>query len=309
MKRTVEYICPFVPAELISAWGLSPCRKKLAGNPDGADVDAAHNSSVPRHNLSAGVCPIAESMLFEFSATAAAGVIFSTTCDQMRRAHEIFAERRPDVSTFLLNVPASWQDAACGKYYLAELDRLGEFLCKIGGRRPDDKTLADIIRTYAKLREENIVAESKKDCRIKVAIVGSELRREDDWIFSYVRDCGGEIVFDATCNGEMCLPSSVVPACVDDDPLRALAEMYFDMPHPSQRPDSKFFDYVSANVERRKIDGVVLVRMSWCDTCHGFARRLKQKLALPFLEISEADQADGKAHIQNRLSAFMEMFK
>jgi len=305
MNRKIEYICPFVPAELISAWGFEPVRKKLIGGE--LQENATENSVRPHHNLSAGVCPIAESMLFEFAQTSAAGVIFSTTCDQMRRGWEIFAELRGDVPSFLLNVPASWTDPACLEYYKSELERCGEFLCKIGGRQPDAKTLTNTIRRYAKQREELVATKDRNDSGINIAIVGSELRQEDDWIFDYVHEFGGQVVLDATCNGEMVLPGSELPDSLDDDPLDVLAEMYFALPHPHQRPDSKFFDYVTTQVTERKIEGVILIRKPWCDTCHGFARRLKQKLSIPLLEITDTDQPTAKAHIQNRLSAFGEM--
>ena len=305
MSRKIEYICPFVPAELIAAWGFEPVCKKLIGGE--AQDNTTENSTKPHHNLSAGVCPISESMLYEFAQTSAAGVIFSTTCDQMRRAHEIFLELRGDIPSFLLNVPVSWQDPACVKYYRSELERLGEFLSRIGGRRPDAKTLADTIRRYAKQREELYTAKNRNESRINIAFVGSELRQEDDWIFSYVHQFGGQVVLDATCNGEMVLPGCVLPDGLDDDPLGTLAEMYFALPHPHQRPDSKFFDYVTTQIIQRNVKGVILIHMSWCDTCHGFARRLKQKLSVPLLQIAEADQPTAKAHIQSRLSAFGEM--
>lgn len=306
MTRRIEYVCPFVPAELISAWGFTPCRKKLSGQ---TATETTENSLAQHHNLSAGVCPVAESAIFEFSQTQSAGVIFSTTCDQLRRAKEIFTSHRPDVPAFLLNVPASWQDPTCLAYYRCELERLGKFLHQLGGTTPDEQKFSDIIRTGALRRKNASQSQNDNNTSIKLAIVGSELRGEDDWIFTYINELGGIVALDATFNSEMLTPPTAIPACVDSDPLGALAEMYFYMPHPFRRPDSQFFDYVALNAASRKISGVIMLRMSWCDTAHGFARRLKQKLAMPFIEISESDRSDAKAHIQNRLSAFMEMLK
>lgn len=70
--------------------------------------------------------------------------VFTTTCDQMRRVAEMIGRECP-VPSFLFHVPATWQTVgACG-LYCSELERLGRFLCRLGGAPPDRKTLVEVM--------------------------------------------------------------------------------------------------------------------------------------------------------------------
>jgi benzoyl-CoA reductase/2-hydroxyglutaryl-CoA dehydratase subunit BcrC/BadD/HgdB len=136
---TVAYTCPFVPPEWIAAHGLRPQRIVPA-------VGGACAGAMP---ASAGVCPYARSFV---NAVAAAdcrsdAVVFTTVCDQMRRAAEVFStvSGRP---VFLMNVPSTWQTPAAMGLYVDELRRLGRFLVRLGGTTPSDEHLGDVMLAY-----------------------------------------------------------------------------------------------------------------------------------------------------------------
>ncbi|MCX5676101.1 MAG: 2-hydroxyacyl-CoA dehydratase family protein [Planctomycetota bacterium] len=135
--KTVIYSSPFVPAEWIAAHGVRPRRIR----PDPA---AASPSAGPLM----GVCPYARAFMGEvLSAPAAGAAVFTTTCDQMRRAAE-WAGRGGGPPVFLMNVPATWQTPAAARLYRDELRRLGRFLVRLGGAAPSPARLAETLEAY-----------------------------------------------------------------------------------------------------------------------------------------------------------------
>ena len=78
-------------------------------------------------------------------------MVFTTHCDQMRRAAEL---RGPtDVPAFVFHVPTAWREASASEYYAAELRRLGEFLRGFGGRPPDAARLIEAMRAHEERRQ------------------------------------------------------------------------------------------------------------------------------------------------------------
>ena len=140
MAETLIYSCPFIPAEWIAAHGLRPSR-----------IMPPHPQD---RTAGAGVCPYA--WAFTRAAvleTDAAGIVVTTTCDQMRRISERIA-RDSRAPLFLFHVPTTWQTANAVQLYLDELRRLGRFLVELGGEGPDDRKLADVMMDYDARRAE-----------------------------------------------------------------------------------------------------------------------------------------------------------
>ena len=130
MPRIV-YSCPFVPAEWVTAHGFTPSR--------------VLPSAVAESRV--GACPFAQAFVHAAARSSADVVIFTTTCDQMRRASETF----PQVSrtpTFVLHVPTSCAAAGARALYGDELQRLGRFLERLGGQPPTPDALTEIIRWF-----------------------------------------------------------------------------------------------------------------------------------------------------------------
>jgi benzoyl-CoA reductase/2-hydroxyglutaryl-CoA dehydratase subunit BcrC/BadD/HgdB len=131
---------PWIPLEWIKAHGFEP-RGPGLGNPE-------EPTAVPE-----GVCAFAQHMADLARSHADAPVIFTTACDQLRRAAD--ACRAGDNSRlFLFNLPATWQTSASRRLYQAEIARLGKFLEGLGGRSPTDASLLEIIRDYEQRRAE-----------------------------------------------------------------------------------------------------------------------------------------------------------
>ena len=173
--KTVVYSSPFVPAEWIAAHGVRPRRIR----PDPAAASPSPYGPVLGAGPIMGVCPYARAFMGEvLSAPAAGAAVFTTTCDQMRRAAEWagrachpgtatsravaggaapwhgppkagrLASRGGGPPVFLMNVPATWQTPAAARLYRDELRRLGRFLVHLGGTAPSRDRLAETLEAY-----------------------------------------------------------------------------------------------------------------------------------------------------------------
>lgn len=100
-----------------------------------------------------GVCAFAQHLADLARSHIDAPVIFTTACDQLRRAADA-CKTGDHPRLFLFNLPATWQTPASRKLYHAELIRLGKFLETVGGRSPTDASLLEVIRDYDQRRAE-----------------------------------------------------------------------------------------------------------------------------------------------------------
>ncbi len=310
----VAYSSPFVPAEWIAAHRLTPLRLT-----PGPSVVAA----------GAGICPFAHDFLQASQVPGVAdGVIFTTTCDQMRR----FAEQaRASLPTFLMNVPATWQTTEAVGLYVAELRRMSEFLITLGGHAPTAEELRQTMEAFDKIRRNGSfesraqwekdrggaagdtlpmnLASSEKGF-IRIALVGGPLRKQDAWIAEHLQHAGATIVLDATETGERTLPAPFDEARVRTDPLAELARAYFlTIPDAFRRPDSLLHDYLSREVQARRIRGILLIRCVWCDQWHAQVARIKDSLGVPVVEIDLGQDDHDTPRIKTRIDSLLDMVR
>ena len=98
------------------------------------------------------MCAFANSII-EFSrANPADAVIFTTHCDQLRRGFDLAVESQPNLQNlFLFNLPATIGTEASRKVLRNEIQRLGQFLLRLGGHAPRD--LETIVPRYNAARQ------------------------------------------------------------------------------------------------------------------------------------------------------------
>ena len=300
MTKTVKYSCPFVPCELIAAYGLRP--EKLV------PTSAAHDATGAAEGLCAYARAFVNSVWGDKDADA---VVVATICDQMRRAPELIA-RVSSVPVFLLNVPTTWQSEASGELYVAELHRLGKFLSGLGGEAPSKTRLAEVMLEYEAHRRER-QADDRTPARaagIPLAIVGGEMRREDLDILAVIESAGGQIVLDATDSGERALPAPFDRRQVRTEPLQALADAYFgSIPHAFRRPDSQLYGYLKTQLAARDVRGIVFRRYQWCDIWNAESQRLREWTDIPVLDLDFGSEGADRAGVVNRIQAFVEMLR
>ena len=327
---TIAYTCPFIPAEWITAHGLQASRI--------VPISRGHGELM---ETTKGLCPFARAFLNDLACRPAKSpAVFTTVCDQMRRAAEVFTARCPDRPCFVMNVPATWRTPAAMDLYVDELRRLTGFLIRLGGQLPTDEKLTEVMLAYDDAREQlraarygltarryaqlladfaqfglhaldtrcqTAQADHKSDA-VPLAIVGGPLIGGHFEVFDIVERFGGRIVLNATAGSELTFPAPLDRRKVSENPLAALAEAYFGtIPHAMRRPDSMLHDYLAREFAARGIRGILLHRQLWCDLWHGQLPRVKQQTDLPVLDLDIADEEADFGRQASKLQAFMEM--
>jgi len=132
---------PWIPAEWIRAHGLTP-----------RGLWSARDFRPGGWPIAAGVCALAETAVRQAEARPDAAMIFSTSCDQLRRDFDI-AVLHGLPRAFLFNLPATGQSAVAEPMFRSELERLGRFLLTLGGRKPTPEALRQAMRQAGATRE------------------------------------------------------------------------------------------------------------------------------------------------------------
>jgi benzoyl-CoA reductase/2-hydroxyglutaryl-CoA dehydratase subunit BcrC/BadD/HgdB len=329
MEKTIIYTCPFVPAEWISAHGLRPSRLLLDSTLSGCAIEARE-----------GLCSFAGAFIRNALAyRKPSAVIVTTLCDQMRRAFDILV-MESNLPVFLFNVPKTWRSPSAHKLYIDELKRLGSFLVDLGGKSPSNSELAKVMLEYDNNRKSLLemadflpsrqfsetIAEFNQygKCRpqlnsrekilsqgIPLAIIGGPLFKGDFSVFDFFEESGGRIVLDATETGLRGLCHSFDRRALHDNPLIELAAAYFgSIPDPSQRPNTRLYDWLIDILSKRSVRGIILKRNIWCDIWHAELFQLKQIFNLPVLDIDvDFDGQKMPAQALSRIKAFMEILR
>lgn len=325
--KTVVYSCPFVPAEWIAAHGFRP--KRI--------IPSLSRHAAPS-GLTQGLCPYADAFTRQAIADPGIGaIIFTTVCDQMRRIPETLPSKTT-TPLFVLNVPTTWETASVHKLYRNELERLGRFLCTLGGETPSRDRLSEVVLDYDRKRVD---LRSLRDCLtarrfsesvarfhrgeplevdlapqetragtggIRIALVGGPLLQHHFELFDIIDEAGGVIVLDATGTGERTLPPPIDRRLARVDPLSALADAYFGrIPDAFRRPNSELYVWLKREFALRGVQAVLYVRHTWCDTWQAEAQRMKEWCGLPFLGIESGGDSHVDGRTLSRIQSFMEV--
>jgi hypothetical protein len=311
---------PWIPAEWIRAHGHAACGIWLA---------ADFRGKIPP--LSAGVCAFAERVLCIAETQRDSAVIFTTACDQMRRGFDS-ATFRGAAPAFLFNLPAT-QTPAAKQLYRAEVERLGQFLLKLGGSAPAPETLRREMVQAGEARERLLAAAPRAaarsfaeavakyhregifsapvnflaDDQVPLALVGGPLSVADWNLFDVIESVGGRVTLNATKTGER----SLSPRVPDDGALfDALVAGYFEhIVDVFQRPNSRLYSWLKPRLASRQIRGIVLWHFTGCDLWRAEAQSLREAFGLPVQLIEAGETAGVSPREVNRLQAFVETLK
>jgi benzoyl-CoA reductase/2-hydroxyglutaryl-CoA dehydratase subunit BcrC/BadD/HgdB len=320
---------PWIPAEWIRAHGHEP-----------RGIWFAENFRSDGTPLSAGICAFAERAV-RFTATQPdSAVIFTTACDQLRRAFDAVTFHGK-ARSFLFNLPAT-QTPAAKEIYRAELERLGKFLLALGGSAPTPEILraemlradesrrclretapAAAARSFAeavvKFHDEGIVSTpsaARPGNQVPLALVGGPLGGADWNLFDAIETAGGRIVLNATKTGERSLCPTIENQRFGDEDVAAtdaLVTGYFEnIVDAFQRPNTRLYSWLKSRLASRQVRGIVLWHFTGCDLWRAEAQTLREVFGLPvlLLEADEADEADGPSPREvTRIEAFVETLK
>jgi len=144
--------------------------------------------------------------------------------------------------TFLFNLPATAQTSLGTRIFYAELERLGNFLARLGGRPPAADEMMHLIRDYDSARRRLLEAASwcpptryaqairqfywdgsccfpdrsaegnqVNGACVPLALVGGPVVADQLRLFDHIEDLGGRVVVNATEPGERTLGVSREP--------------------------------------------------------------------------------------------------
>lgn len=134
-RPRIFYNSPHVPAEWIDAHGFQPSRVTPATGFGGIYTGM-------------GVCSYAAALIHETArGSDGAAIVLAASCDQMRRLAERLAAETPR-PVFLLGVPTAVEAPTARPLYREELQRLGRFLERLGGKPPEPSGLAEVMARY-----------------------------------------------------------------------------------------------------------------------------------------------------------------
>lgn len=317
----VYFTSPWIPAEWIKAHGFEPC--------------AIWTEDSCRHKAlsqSAGVCAFAEGVVSFVDSQPDTAVIFTTSCDQMRRGFDTAALREHS-RAFLFNLPAT-QTPAARQMIRSELERLGEFLVTLGGQAPPPVILRYEMHKAGNVRQRLLEAapsssaqsfakavdqfhrdgtfappqSAAADGRIPLALVGGPLPHPYSTLFKVIEACGGQVTLNATETGErsLCPPLDADTA----SPFDALADGAFDhIADVFQRPNTPLYSWLRPRLVSRKARGIFLWHFTNCDLWRAEAQTLRDAFGLPVLMLEAGTEPGATPRDINRIQAFIEMLK
>jgi benzoyl-CoA reductase/2-hydroxyglutaryl-CoA dehydratase subunit BcrC/BadD/HgdB len=322
----VFFSSPWIPAEWIRAHGHEPRGIWFA--------EPLRRAAPP---VSAGVCAFAESVLRFAETQPDSAVIFTTACDQLRRAYDAAAWHGQS-RTFLFNLPATQTPAARG-IYRGELERLGHFLLELGGQAPAPEALRrEMLRTAEARRQLRAAAPEaaarsfaesvgrfqneggfsapsagEPGNRVPLALVGGPLSAADWNLFEAIEAAGAVITLNAAETGERSLCPELDGTKAGDagaDPAEALADGYFEnITDVYQRPNRKLYAWLQPRLASRRARGIVLWHFTRCDLWRAEAQSLREAFGLPVLPLEAGEAAGLSPRDRNGLQAFVEMLK
>ncbi len=325
-RKLVFVGSPWIPAEWISAYGLTP---HAAWRADG------FLQGQPR--LSEGICAFSETLVRFAETQVADAIVFASSCDQMRRGFDGLVNAGLS-NVFLFNLPVVQNSSAAVRMFRSELERLGEFLEERGGRPPSAAELPQLLcgrnmtrgrllemattctgRRYAEALESYHgdgslsiphQVEPVNDAAIPLALVGGPLPRSQWWLLDALEDAGGRVVLNATETGERGLMPPFELASNAVDPLDAFASFSVgNCVDVFLRPNTRLYSWLDVRLKERGVRGIVLWHYVSCDLWRAEATRLRDTFGVPLLALDADERGMPSAREVGRVQAFMEAMR
>ncbi len=142
-RRYIGWACAYTPLVLMDAAGFSPCRVLPMGNPPDQAGRLLHETLCPHVKILLDRAMSADLPPLE-------GMVFTTSCDAMRRLADAWKPARPQDRVFLLDLPTDRGDWA-RRYLASELRRLADALALWGGEQVTGQRLRRSARQRAEL--------------------------------------------------------------------------------------------------------------------------------------------------------------
>ena len=164
--NSIGYFCSLVPVEIITAAGLRPVRVKGK-----AETTAAADA-----HMYPNMCPYVKSLFtdgLDSGGSACDGVVFSRSCDCMRRLYDAWKAYVPNDFVYMLEAPKNCDDLAV-EYFASQLRIFAQKLEEKSGVEVKEGALSEAVKAAnhtRKMMRELYAAQSKSP----LPVMGSEL--------------------------------------------------------------------------------------------------------------------------------------
>lgn len=339
-KRRVGWLCSYLPEELIIAAGVEPVRI-------GGEVEKLQEAE---GYLPANFCPYLKNVLDTClikRPTDLEGIIFTSSCDGMRRLYDVWSSYVQTPFSYMLELPRRSDEAAV-KYFSDQLSNLKTKLEETFEVDIADESMAQAISLMNE-RRAIMMGLFEMQKKAPPAYKGSELLKlcleemtgpkdaagrglksfataadppEEELprilvvgnvidklsLFQMVEAAGASVVAFDTCTGLRHYSGYVEEG---SDPLESLARRYLlKPPCPRMSNPDRRIDYVRELVNDYSIDGIIYSSLSFCDYGLFDAPVLEKSIEndhKPFLTLQNDYLLGDEGQAGTRVEAFVEM--
>lgn len=322
LSKVVGITSMFVPVEWIHAHGLRA-------------VLVIPQISAWCSSVCAGRCTAAVAMVE--ARQEGIPTVFVATCDQLRRAFDHW--RIPGEEGFLLNVPITRSEVAV-EYFTSELERLSDWLCGLGGTKPNRVRLLQSIGAYVRFWQTLSLHQSNASASAVVAFIREAIGEPGlgagPW---QALECAGQqrgpvigIVSGHLTDVHLQIFREIESAgfrtrllCADPVPVAELlaeapwadcktpadlARIHLEYtPHFVARPNARFHRMLWRLAQERAISGVLVLRTAWCDLLEPEPITIREQTGLHACQVMLGCEPEPAGHAIGRIAAFVEMFK
>lgn len=141
----------------------------------------------------------------------------------------------------------------------------------------------------------------------RILLTGVPVGLGSDKVVRLLEAAGGQVVCFESCGAY----KKVEPVRQSDDPLRAIAECYLNIPCSCMSPNRNRFELVARLAREFQVDGIIDLTWQACHTynieSYSLRRYVQQETGLPFLQIETDYSESDSEQLKLRLEAFLEL--
>lgn len=141
----------------------------------------------------------------------------------------------------------------------------------------------------------------------RILLTGVPVGLGSDKVVRLIEEAGGQVVCFESCGAY----KKVEPVRPSDDPLRAIAECYLEIPCSCMSPNRGRYQLVSRLAKEFQVDGVIDLTWQACHTynieSYSLRKHVQQETGLPFLQIETDYSESDSEQLKLRLEAFLEL--
>jgi benzoyl-CoA reductase/2-hydroxyglutaryl-CoA dehydratase subunit BcrC/BadD/HgdB len=253
----------------------------------------------------------------------------------MRRGFDVAASTHPG-NLFLFNLPATHLGEIGRRLFREELDRLGRFLRRMGGKEPTNlralscclngsrsrtldwcrgatgRTAAEAMTQFLHDGTEPIAASAPvpRQGLVPIILAGGPVPQSQWPLFDTLDRAGAHVAVNATENGERALApvllhetaesaDSIGPDALAEGCLNRCVDIF-------QRPNTRLYDWLRARAASTNARGIVLWSYINCDLWRAEAASLRELLHLPVLALESHETLADTTRARTRIEAFVE---